>query len=337
MEININPDSGDLSGNPEVNHVEPVPLSSRQQVRKIIAFSIAISIAVIIVGLLIYWKFQTLSTISLQLIFYVPVLFPSLIALGTIIFKDWSNYKPRGIRWVLISLILLAAAGGVYFQSTQNAEKIAASVLNQANIDGLKGQITSAQQAQTNNTKEFLGSLSVLSDKIADLQTKANNEQLKKELATVQTELQNTRKDLIQPKATLTFSFVPFKRPIQEADFVPVTETSLPLNTDGSVHIQFSVLNLTNAVAQDGELIFQICDECKFLNPPTGFKRLTGEPDTEMNMSFDRILQLTILPTVTADVIPRAGSDRLYVRLVYRCKTCTINPHPPLAMVHIIR
>jgi flagellar biosynthesis protein FliQ len=338
MEINNNPGSVDLPENPEVNHIEPVPHPSQRRVRKTLAFSITISVAIIVVGLLIYWKFQTLSSISLQLITYVPVLFPSLIALGTIVFKDWSNYKPKGIRWVLITLVLLAAAGGVYYQSTQNAEKISASALNQANIDGLKGQIASAQQAQTNNTKEFLSSLGELSNKIADLQAKATNEQLKKELAKVQTELQNTRKDLVQPKATLTFTFTPYRRPTAaESEFVPVTETTLPLNTDGSVHIQFSVMNYTNATAQDGELVFQICDGCKFLNDPTGFRSIAGQSATERNMSFDRILPLTSIPLVTVDVIPPANTDRFLVTLAYRCKTCTLIQYSPPALVHIIR
>jgi hypothetical protein len=330
--------SGDVAPrHSEPNGIEQVQLAPPRRDRKQIALSLAIGVAVIIIGLMIYWHFRGVHGFSRSVTAYVPVLFPSLIALGTIIFKDWSNYKPKGVRWVLIAIVLLAAAGGVYYQSIQRAEKIATTALNQANIDSLKGQISSAQQAQTNNTKEFLGSLGKLSDKVADLQTKAATEELKKKMAIVQTELEDTRKALVQPKATLIFTFDPYKNPTSADEFVPVTETTLPLNADGSVHIEFSVVNATEAAASDGELTFQICDQCKFLKQPAGFKSLPGQSASQINMPFDRLLPLSSLSSLAADVIPPTSTQAFRVQLIFRCKTCTLIKSPPQAVVHIAR
>jgi hypothetical protein len=175
---------------PPQNHTEeaalvpqtevPSPRKNRKNRRRL-----AIGGGGAIICLLAYWQVRIFRGLFNGLLPYALVVFPSFIALGTICFKDWSNYKPRGVRWVLIALVLAAGAGGVAYQRSQREEKAEAFRISQSNIEGLKGQVTAAQQAQTDNTRQFLASLQTLSDKVSALQMKATTEALRTELANV--------------------------------------------------------------------------------------------------------------------------------------------------------
>ena len=220
----------------------------------------------------------------------------------------------------------------------QRLATAAAAALSQANIDGLKGQVAAAQQAQTDNTKQFLGSLQKLTDKVSALQTKAATEELQKQLTTVKAELEKTQKAMEPPpKATLIFTFAPFTIPPLGQPVIPLTETTLPLNADGSVHVQFSVMNVTDAAALDGELNLQICDQCKFAREPAGFKKLQGLSDSHRYMAFTHILPYVAFYTLSADVIPPHSIENFQVGVYYRCKTCTVNREPLRGLVHIAR
>jgi hypothetical protein len=202
--------------------VSEVPPPRRSGNRRKNGKRIAIGVGIATLCLLAYWQVRRLFD---GLLPYAPVLFPSMIALGTICFKDWSNYRPKWIRWVLIIFVLAAAAVGVAYQRAQHLEKAAAAAISQANIDGLKGQVAAAQQAQTDNTRQFLGSLQTLSDKVSALQTKIATEELQKQLAAVKSELEETRKALDPPKAELLFSFAPIVPPRCTATLLFRSET----------------------------------------------------------------------------------------------------------------
>ena len=92
-------------------------------------------------------------------------------------------------------------------------------------------------------------------------------EALQKKLASVQEELQNTEKALLtpSPKATLAFTFVPFVNPPLGSSLpvVPSIDKTLPTESDGTVRVDFSILNLTDVDAIDGEITLVICDSCK--------------------------------------------------------------------------
>lgn len=299
---------------------------------------LAIGAGIAVLCLLAYWQFQTIRRLFDGLLPYAPVLFPSLIALGTIYFKDWGNYKPKWIRWVLFILVLAACIVGVSDQRAQHQEKAAAAALSQANIGELKGQVAAAQQAQTDNTRQFLESLQTLSDKVHDLQTKVTTEELQKQLATVKAELQKTQKAMEPPpKASLVFTFAPLIIPPLGQPVIPITETTLSRNADGSVHVQFSIMNLTDVAALDGELTLQICDQCKFAKDPAGFKKLEGQSDMQRYMAFDRILPHVVFQTLSADVIAPPSIENFPVAVYYRCKTCTVSKDPSRGLVHIAR
>src|SRR5271170_3411052 len=147
-------ESADATSEGEISSAPPAlsPVAQPWKKRK----TIAIALVAGVVCLLAYWKFATLRFVFIALLPYAPVIIPSLVALGTICFKDWNNYKPKWVRWVLVLLFMVACCFGIGYQITQRTEKAAASILNQANIDGLKGQVAMAQKAQDDNTKRFL-------------------------------------------------------------------------------------------------------------------------------------------------------------------------------------
>jgi hypothetical protein len=258
--------------------------------------------------------------------------------MGTICFKDWSNYKPGWIRWVLIILVLAAGAVGVAYQRSQREEKAEAARLSQSNVDGLKGQVSAAQQAQTDNTKQFLASLQTLSDRVSALQTKAATEALRTELANVKGELEKTQKALDPPKATLLFSFVPFKTTQLDNNSTtgePVTETTVSPTADGTLHVDFTVMNLTDIDAVDGEMTLQICDVCKFAKEPAEFKKLPGQDERQRYKSFDRILSKVAFYTLSAEIIAPLGSRDVTIGMYFRCRTCVRQEEPSRAIIHI--
>ena len=299
---------------------------------------LAVVAGAILICLLAYWQVRIFRRLFNGLLPYAPVVFPSLIALGTICFKDWSNYKPRWIRWVLILLVISAGAVGVAYQRSQREEKAEAARISQSNIDGLKGQVMSAQQAQANNTKQFLASLQTLSDKVSALQTKATTEALRTELANVKGELEKTQKALDPPKATLLFSFFPFKTVRLDADNTtgePVTDITLTPAADGILHVDFTVMNLTDVDALDGEMTLQICDTCKYAKEPVEFKKLPGQDERQRDKTFERILSKVVFYTLSAEIIAPPGSRDVAIGMYFRCRTCIRQPGPSRAMIHI--
>jgi hypothetical protein len=141
----------------------------------------------------------------------------------------------------------------------------------------LEGEVTAANKAQKDNTQLFLDLFKKLSDEVSNLQTQVKTEALQKKLATVEAELQKTQKTLAPgPKAVLAFSFEPFVNPPAGSGtpVVPVTDVTLHVLADGSVHFEFTVLNLSDVDAVDGELFLQICDDCKFAKELAGFRKL---------------------------------------------------------------
>ena len=313
---------------------EPPPLPQPRKTRT----PLAIAAGIIGLCLLAYWRFTVLKSLFFAVLPYALVIIPGLIALGTIFFKDWDNYKSKWVRWMLVVLVVSACSIGIGYQVIQSQEKAAAAALNQANIDGLKGQVVAAQQAQDDNTKQFLGSLQKLSDKVSALQTKVATEELRAELATVKGELQKTQAALAPPpKANLTFTFAPFTVPPLGQPFTPVTSVTLPAEADGSVNVRFSVVNQTDVDAVDGALTLQICDQCKFAKEPAGFTKLEGQRDTKRHMAFRRIFAGVALHILTADVIAPANVENFTIGIKYRCRTCVLNKAGSRGIVHIRR
>jgi hypothetical protein len=251
--------------------------------------------------------------------------------------KDWHNYGNKKVRAAIPAVLVLLRILGFVSQYRDRQDKQRASERAAQDMGALKGQVKAANDAQTQNTALFLTALDELSSKVNDLQTEVKTEALQKELAGVKAELESTQKALTPAKAALTFTFVPFTNPPLGQPFTPATEATLPVKTDGSVHVEFSVLNLTDAAAVDGELELQICDQCTFAKEPAGFTRLEGEPSTRRFMTFNRILPAVAFRTLAADVIAPSSIQDFPIAINYRCRTCVLNREGLSGTVRLVR
>jgi len=54
----------------------------------------------------------------------------------------------------------------------------------------------------------------------------------------------------------------------------------VPLNSDGTIHVEFSIVNLTPVDAIDNVIDLRICDQCKYAKEPVGFVKLPGYGET---------------------------------------------------------
>ena len=154
----------------------------------------------------------------------------------------------------------------------------------------------------------------------------------------MKTELKNTQEALNPPKATLQFSFAPFRTIHPDAENTtgePVTEKTLTRSEDGSLYVEFTVMNLTDVDAIDGEMTLQICDDCKFAKEPSEFKQLPGQDDHQRDKTFDRILSKVAFYTMSADITVPPNIRDVPIGMYFRCRTCVRQSGPNRAMIHI--
>jgi hypothetical protein len=256
--------------------------------------------------------------------------------------RFFKSITRRGWVSLVCAVLTLAAGIGKEVKQQRENEQLRAVADEEKkksaeDIKGLEGQVKAANTAQERNTELFIKSFSKLSGEVSSLQTQAKTEALQKKLATVEAELQKTQKALAPPpKAVLAFSFEPFINP-PAAPAVPVTEVKLPVLADGSVRVEFTVLNISDVDAVDGEFTLQICEDCKFAKEPAGFRKLAGQSDKERYVKFQRILVRTALQTMTVDITVPPKYSGIVVQIVYRCRTCIVPEEPSKGIVRLVR
>jgi hypothetical protein len=252
--------------------------------------------------------------------------------------KDWSAHQTHWRRGSVIALIVLLTIGStvnVYYTSKRIADQRAK---DHDQITGLKTAVDTANQNQQANTKQFIDAFGKLGQKVSDLQTQVTTEALQKKLASVQAELQNTQKALAPgPRAEVSFSFAPFPNTPFGQPIVLVTDKTLPLNVDGSVHVDFDIVNTTDVDAVDVEINFQICNQCKYAKEPDGLSKLPGLMETQRYLYLHDLLAKMAYKTLSVDVIPPPLVQSFFVGIEYRCHTCVITHKPLGGVVHISR
>jgi hypothetical protein len=216
---------------------------------------------------------------------------PYLLAIGTValgafeIIKDWSDYEESRLKIAVASVFIVVAALSLIGLYHDSQEKTAAK----ADMKALQAKADAAIQAQADNTKMYVESFKDMSGQIGDLKAEVKTEALQKKLAAVQAELLKTQKAMAPgPKAELTFTFVPFDNPPPPAHATPTKEVTLPLNSDGSVHVEFSILNMTEVDATQVEINLAICDQCKFAKEPDGLTKLPGLKDPVRYLKYSQ-------------------------------------------------
>jgi hypothetical protein len=268
--------------------------------------------------------------------YFLPIA-ASLIALLQLA-KDWGAHQTtwrRAAALVLIGLFGIGSAINNYYASQKAGSQHAS---DQAEIRGLKTAVETANKNQEANTAQFVDAFARLSKEVGYLQTQVANEKLQARLAGVQTELQKTQKALAPgPKAELSFSFAPLPDWPPGEPIRLVTDTTLPLNTDGSVHIEFHIVNATDVDAVQAEVDVQICNECKFAKEPDGLSKLPGLRENQRYLYLPDLLAKEADKVLSVDVIPPPLVGAFNVGFEYRCHTCIIPMHTTEGTVHILR
>jgi hypothetical protein len=275
-------------------------------------------------------------------------LIPYILAGGTIvlaflqIIKEWEEYEKK--RWLRLTvfgvLVIVALLTFVSLRlDEKNREK--EKLQSESDIHDLKGKVDAATVAQEANTKLFVESLGKMSTEVGNLKVEVKTEALQKKLASVQADLQKTQKALApRPKAELTFTFVPFNNPPIHSSLKasPANETNLVLRPDGSVHIEFTIINLTEAEATNISLNLQICDGCKYAKEPDGMEKDIGlvNQETTRLWNVPRIEPMQGWKTMSIDVVPPPKLSTFPLGFSYRCSTCILTKELSLGTVHIL-
>jgi hypothetical protein len=255
---------------------------------------------------------------------------PYILALGTIALgafelkTHWKEYK-RLKNWVAGVFILVGvlSIASLYHDSQEKKET---RIKAEGDMKVLQGKADVANQAQKDNTKLYVDSFGKMSDQISDLKTQVKTEALQKKLDTVQTELLNTQKAMAPgPKAELTFTFQPFDNPPPPQRPTPTKEVTVPLNSDGSIHVEFSIANATQVDATDVEINLIICDSCKFAKEPPGMSKLPGMKETARFLGMPSLHALEVNQAISLDIIPPPGISQMQVGFDYRCHTCILH------------
>ena len=253
--------------------------------------------------------------------------------------KEWDEYsKHKWLRrFVLAALVTVGALTFVslHFDDKTKAEERTKS---DGDIRELKSKVQAANDAQTDNTKLFLKSFGDMSKEVGNLKAEVKTEALQKRLASVQADLQKTQKALAPgPKAELSFTFIPFNNPAANSPVspTPITDIDLPMNPDGSVHVEFGAVNMTSVDAVDVDLNIVICDQCKYAKEPANTVKLAGFADTIRLLHAPHVHALQVLTPIVLDIIVPADTMNVEVGFTYRCSTCTVTRLTSGGMVHI--
>jgi hypothetical protein len=109
--------------------------------------------------------------------------------------------------------------------------------------------------------------------------------------------------------------------------FPLVTETTLQVH-EGSVAVEFTIQNIADVSAEDGELWIRICGDCRFAKEPEGFNHFKGAPEQDRHKAFQRMLPGIALEKMTAEIVPPPIGNRFEVDLFYGCKNCVVATKP---------
>ena len=228
------------------------------------------------------------------------------------LYKDWKNNRNY---WVHIPVFVLILGGWVFGMiNTSSTIK-----QNQADKAVLNGQIQGLNRTISEGQNQAVGTISHLTDRVSELQSKVDNADLRKQADELKQELINTQKAMAPPpKATLLFDVggVP---PLIGGK--PVLSTTRAMNGDRFT-LPFDVIVTPEADANDGYLVLEICEGCRFATEPKGWVKVEGSLETRRNLNFPFFLANSASQTFTVDIIPPVGATTVSIGLDYRCKTC---------------
>jgi hypothetical protein len=250
------------------------------------------------------------------------------------VWKDWNErgVRKRRFRWWKLSLTVLGFPIAVLlvWHTYQDASKTESD--NKVQIQRLQSAVETQIRNNDTQYERNQTELHNIGGQLIELKTQVATEELRKKITALQDQLAKSLAPA--PRALLTFSFYP----VGVAADVAVTDVTLPVAPDGSVHVDFIIMNLTSVDALEGDVNLQICDDCKFVKPPDGFSRLAGQSEREMNWPFQHILAKSMVAEKSVDILaPPAKYGTFLMGINYRCRTCVIDTKPSLGLVRLRR
>jgi hypothetical protein len=261
------------------------------------------------------------------------------IAIMVLLYKDLKSYRHPGAALTVLCAILLFSGLTALNTYNEREQKLRDKSAADEKAEALAEKIDQTKEQVAKNAQTTATSIGRLSGDLNDFKADVKPAELRSQMTVMKDELEKTQAALSPPpKATLLFSFFPFiNPPFGRSPAGPVTNVDLPIGADGSIHVQFTVLNLTDIDAVDGELTLQLCDVCKFAEEPAEFTRLPGDSETQRYMTFQRLLASVALRTLTADITVPDYIEFFNVGIGYRCHTCVLNKEISNGIVHVLK
>jgi hypothetical protein len=248
---------------------------------------------------------------------YILAVLTCLASMFELLKKKPEGEKPwyRIVSLIILIIVAFLSVAALHHERVKQAQDAAAST----------ARAQTAKEDQNSNTAQFLQQFKDLSGQLADLKAQVKTDALQKKINALQGDLAaNERAMAPGPKASLIFTFWPFVNPPLESGSPakPSTDITLPVNSDGTVHIEFTFLNLTDVNALDGAVTLVICDLCSFAKEPEGAMKGTNENE--------RLYPFTDFPPVSnygkrsVDIVVPKNGGNLLIGIQYRCRTCDI-------------
>lgn len=295
----------------------PVAVKRRQWKR------IAIPAIIVIAAAAAYWRLRdVLWIINEVLLPYTgAIAFLSLGLIG-LRFKDWKKYEhPYAPRAALCILFLCGILMGVNSYRDRQS-RIKQQQDTAAALESIRSQAVQ-ESAKTN------GKLDGLTGEVHDFKEKVKPDAIRGEMSDLRTTLD---KVINPPKAKLLFTFAPLI-----GSLVPIRQITLPLNTDGTVHVLFALINNTDVPADATEAIIEICRTCKFAKEPEGFIKVPASADTVRNYVYGDMPAAGAFRNLVVDIIPPPNASAFNVQVWYRCKTCVIDRFGTIGTIHLMK
>ena len=260
---------------------------------------------------------------------YLLLTLSSLISVFTLA-KDWKAHSAHWRRGGVITLIVAVYLFGcISIHKTNKQHAIDNANLRDENkqrnekIDGLEGTLRDVRSEQKATAEASAQSISHLTDRVIDLQTKLYTADLQQEADALRKDLQNTQQAMAPaPKAKL---FARVGTDIKSTALKPTITATFPV-IDDNVTIQFDFVNASSADALEGATIVFICDSCILVKELEGWDKVPGAPLTQRNNDFSHYYTHSVSQTFTLIIHPPLAAKQFDLAFDYRCRTCIQEP-----------
>lgn len=258
---------------------------------------------------------------------YAIPLLTAILALLQLV-KDWSAHQATWRRGLILASITLLGSIGIIaaYKTAQRANDQVST------IKALTTAVQTANANQVQNTKVFTDSIERFSSKLGTLEADVKTADLRDEADHLRSELTKTQKALVVPQAVLTPGIVASADKYDDLQL----STALLVPLGHPVKFDVSLINNSGVSAHGGSFLLRICNECKFHSEPPGFTHVSGQPDFERTLAFDRVSTGMKIQTIPIEVDLPDKYTQLGVAFKATCDNC-VDGGWKLAKINITR